>query len=116
MLDLLRSVGATAAAFRAATFPDLTVDKLREILNQPDRRGRKPRPDDPEERERLLRALRKHGSTRVAAAACEMSQTTFLRRIKEPDELRSVGSTLPAIAQNTIAESARTRMQKVRRR
>lgn len=79
VLDVLRSIEKTAIAF-----DNIDVGELREILNQPDRRGRKPRPDDPAERLHLLEALRKHGSTRVAAAACKMSQTTFLRRIKEP--------------------------------
>lgn len=60
------------------------IDEVREALECPERRGRKPRPHDPAERARLLNLLNKHKSTRLAAEACGLSQTTFLRRIKEP--------------------------------
>lgn len=69
---------------RASIALGRTMGEFRRALKEPDRRGRKPRPYNPAERKKFLNLLRKHGSTRVAAEVCGLSQTTFLRRIKDP--------------------------------
>lgn len=79
-----RLYNLTHSAERVALARGCTIDEAREALDQPDRRGRKPRPYDPAERAKLLSLLNKHGSSRLAAQACGLSQTTFLRRIREP--------------------------------
>lgn len=69
---------------RVALSKGVSLAAAREALTRPERRGRRPKPHDPAERARLLKLLSKHGSTRLAAEACGLSQTTFLRRIKDP--------------------------------
>lgn len=73
---------------RVALSKGVSLAAARDALTRPERRGRKPKPYDPVERARLLKLLDKHGSTRLAAEACGLSQTTFLRRIKDPTRVQ----------------------------
>lgn len=77
VFEVVGSVKRTALALACSEV------EIREALAIPETRGRKPKPVYPVERERLARALRRCGSSRRAAESLGMSQSTFLRRIKQ---------------------------------
>ncbi len=77
-----KAFAITRSVTRAAIALGCLSSDVRKALSMPDRRGRKPVVVSPEEKDRLLRLLDKYKSTRAAAKAAGMSQTTFLRRVR----------------------------------